>query len=62
MRHQLEMKTIHQLKTIKGNAARMIRARFTKQMEAWGYSPAAAHRAFLDCCDMAELERRAEAA
>jgi hypothetical protein len=55
MRHSLEIKTVAQIKNAKGNTG-LIRARYVKQMMAWGYTWTQAMDCFAACCEVADLE------
>lgn len=44
----------------RGGGSSFVRARYLKQMQAWGYSATATGQAWLDVCDVAALEMAAQ--
>jgi hypothetical protein len=59
MRHTLELRTIAALKNCKRSGVGFIRARYLKQMQAWGYGAQETGRAWLDVVEVADLEMAA---
>jgi len=62
-RHTLDRQTVDAIKTRLRNRTRgfsLVRARYTKQFKAYGFTFAQALDAYADCFDIAELEHNAE--